>query len=128
MPKRSLSTSSPGGQGGEHVHQLFLEQREGGGLAGFTGALVGDEVAQMGVLLLTDGGLQGDGFLGDLEDLPDLVHRHIHLGGDLVGGGVVAQLLEQLARLTRMTLLMVSTICTGIRMVRAWSAMARVMA
>ena len=31
-------------------------------------------------------------------------------------------------RCTRMSLLMVSTMCTGMRMVRAWSAMARVMA
>ena len=39
----------------------------------------------------------------------------------------MAQLLESW-RETRMTLLMVSTIWTGMRMVRAWSAMARVMA
>ena len=31
-------------------------------------------------------------------------------------------------RWTRTTLLMVSTMCTGMRIVRAWSAMARVMA
>ena len=31
-------------------------------------------------------------------------------------------------RWARITLLMVSTMCTGMRMVRAWSAMARVMA
>ncbi len=31
-------------------------------------------------------------------------------------------------RETRMSLLMVSTMCTGMRIVRAWSAMARVMA
>ena len=30
---------------------------------------------------------------------PDLVHRHVHLCGDLVGGGVMAQLLEQRVRL-----------------------------
>ena len=32
------------------------------------------------------------------------------------------------AREVRMSLLMVSIMCTGMRMVRAWSAMARVMA
>ena len=32
------------------------------------------------------------------------------------------------ARLVRMSLLIVSIMCTGMRMVRAWSAMARVMA
>ena len=51
----------------------------------------------MGILLLADGSLQGDGLLGDLQDLPDLLHGHAHLGGDLVGGGVVAQLLQELA-------------------------------
>ena len=34
----------PGGEGGEHVHQLLLEQGEAGGLAGLAGPLVGDEV------------------------------------------------------------------------------------
>ena len=50
----------------------------------------------MGVLLLADGGLQADGLLGNLENLPDLVHGHVHLLGDLLRRGVVAQLLEQL--------------------------------
>ena len=53
---------------------------------------------------------------------------HVQLFGDLLGGGLVAQLLQQLAGDLRITLLMVSTMCTGMRMVRAWSAMARVMA
>ena len=51
----------------------------------------------MGVLLLADGGLQADGLLGDLENLPHLVHRHVHLLRDLLGGGVVPQLLKELA-------------------------------
>ena len=87
----------PGGQGGEHIHQLLLQQGEGGGLGGLAGILVGDEVPQVAVLLLPDGGLQRDGLLGDLQDLPHPVHRHVHLVGDLLRRGVVAQLLEQLA-------------------------------
>ena len=86
-----------GGQGAQHVHQLLLQQREAGGLAGLGRALVGDEVAQMAVLLLTDGRLQGHGLLCDLQNLPHLVHGHAHLGGDLLGRGIVAQLLQQLA-------------------------------
>ena len=53
-----------GGQGGQDLHQLLLEQGEGGGLRGLGGILVGDEVTQVGVLLLADGGLQADGLLG----------------------------------------------------------------
>ena len=51
----------------------------------------------MAVLLLADGRLQRHGLLGDLQYLADLVHGHIHLGADLLGAGVVAQLLQQLA-------------------------------
>ena len=87
----------PGGQGVQHLFQLLAQQGEAGGLGGLRGVLVGQEVAQLGVLLLADGGFQTDRLLGDLQDIPDLFHRHIHLGGDLLGGGVVAQLLEKLA-------------------------------
>ena len=85
-----------GSQSGQHIHQLLLQQGEGRGLAGLTGALVGNEVAQVGILLLADGGFQRHRLLSNLQDLPDLVHRHIHLLGDLVGAGIVAQLLQKL--------------------------------
>ena len=87
----------PGRQGTQHVHQLLLQQGEAGGLAGLGRGLVGDEVAQMAVLLLADGGLQRDRLLGDLQNLPHLVHGHAHLGGDLLRRGVVTEGLEQLA-------------------------------
>ena len=51
----------------------------------------------------------------------------VHLGADLLGGRVATEILKQLT-LHAASLLMVSTIWTGIRMVRAWSAIARVMA
>ena len=85
------------GQGREYVHQLLLQQRERRGLARLARALVGNEVAEVAVLLLADGGLQRDRLLRDLEDLAHLVHGHTHLGGDLVRRGVVAERLEQLA-------------------------------
>ena len=50
----------------------------------------------MGVFLLTDGGLQRDRLLRDLQNLAHLVHRHVHLFGDLLGAGVVTQLLQKL--------------------------------
>jgi len=51
----------------------------------------------MGVLLLADRRLQRHRLLCDFQDVADLVHRHVHLGGDLLRGGVVAQLLQKLA-------------------------------
>ena len=51
----------------------------------------------MAVLLLADGGLQADRLLGNFQNLPHPVGGHVHLLGNLLGGGVVAQLLEQLA-------------------------------
>ena len=44
----------PGRQGTQHIHQLLLQQGKAGGLAGLGRGLVGDEVAQMAVLLLAD--------------------------------------------------------------------------
>ena len=86
----------PGGEGTQHIHQLLLQQGEAGGLGGLGRALIRDEVAQVGVLLLADGGLQGYRLLSDFQNLPDLIHGHIHLGGDLLRGGIVPQLLQKL--------------------------------
>ena len=86
----------PGRQRAEHIHQLLLEQGEAGSLGGLGGAFVGDEVAQMGVLLLTDGGLQRNRLLCDLQNLAYLIHGHAHFLGDFLGRGVMTQLLQQL--------------------------------
>src|SRR5690606_4003603 len=59
--------------------------------------LVLDEIAQARVFFLADGGLEADGLLGDLEDLPDLLERHLHALGDLLGRGLAAELLDQIA-------------------------------
>jgi hypothetical protein len=50
------------------------------------------------VLLLADGGLEGDGLLGDLQDLADLVEGQLHLLGDLLGRRLAAELLHEVAR------------------------------
>ena len=50
----------------------------------------------MAVLLLADGGLERDRLLGDPEDLPDLVDRHIKLRGDVLGARLVAVLVQEL--------------------------------
>src|SRR5215470_179521 len=85
---------------GERVQHLvgLLTQREPDhALHGRAHLLVLDEVAQVAVLLLADGRLEGDGLLGDREDLAHLVHRHFHLDGDLFGARLATELLHELA-------------------------------
>ena len=50
----------------------------------------------MAVFLFADRRFEGDGLLRDLQDLAHLVDGHVHLGGDLFGRGVVAELLQEL--------------------------------
>ena len=76
----------PGGQGGEHLLQLFPQKGIAGGLGGLGRLLVLDKVAQMAVLLLADRGLQRDRLLGDFQNLLHLGQLHVHLRGDFLGG------------------------------------------
>ena len=50
----------------------------------------------MAVLLLADRRLQRYRLLRNLQNLPYLIHRHIHLCGNFVRRGIVAQLLKEL--------------------------------
>ena len=61
------------GEGGEHVDELLLQQRERRGLARLARTLVGDEVAKVAVFLFADRRFEGDGLLRDLQDL-SLIH------------------------------------------------------
>ena len=47
-----------GGKGVQHLFKLLAQKGEGSGLRGLGRVLVGDEVAEVGVLLLADGGLR----------------------------------------------------------------------
>ena len=87
----------PGGQGFEDVVQLLPQEGVGGGVDRRRGVVVGDEVAQVAVLLLADRGLEGDRLLAHPQDLPHLIHRHIQLVGDLLGAGLMAVGVQQLA-------------------------------
>ena len=75
-----------------------------GGLGGGQRAAVLDEVAEVGVLLLADRGLERDRLLRDLDDLADLLGRDLdllalgHRLGDLLDRRLAAELLEELAR------------------------------
>ena len=112
----------------QHIVHLLLEELVGGRLGGSQRAAVLDEVPQVAILLLADGGLQGDRLLGYLEDLADLLRGHLHAPIRSPGWWARARTPWTSRRVTRRSLLIVSTMWTGIRMVRAWSAMALVMA
>src|SRR5262252_3489999 len=85
------------GEGVQHLVGLLAEAQPDHALHGRAHLLVLDEVAQVAVLFLADGRLEGDGLLGDLEDLAHLVHRHFHLDGDLFGARLATELLHALA-------------------------------
>ena len=80
----------------EHLGELFLQHGEAGGIGRNDSLGVLDEVAQLRILFLADGGLERHGLLRDLLDLADAVGTHVHLGTDLLGGRVTTQVLEEL--------------------------------
>src|SRR5436190_11485526 len=59
--------------------------------------LVLDEVAQVAVFLVADGGFEADRLLGDLQDLADLLQRHGQLLGQLLRRRLAADLVQHLA-------------------------------
>ena len=69
----------------------------GGGVGRRQGDRVLDEVAEVGVFLLTDWRLQRDRLLRDLHDLADLLRRDLHPAADLLGGRLAAVLLHEAA-------------------------------
>src|SRR5665213_1096257 len=58
-------------------------------------ALVLYEVAEVRVLFLAERRLQRDRLLCQLQDLPDLVERKLHLLGYFIGGGFASELVDQ---------------------------------
>ena len=97
------------------------------------GAPVLDEVAEVGVFLLTDRCLQRDRFLRDLDDLADLLGVTSTSWPFDIASAISSTVGSRPSswrspRETRISRLIVSTMWTGMRIVRAWSAMARVMA
>ena len=101
----------PRRQRGQDFLELLAQQGIGGLLRRLRRLVVLDEVAEMAVFLLADGRFERDGLLRNLQDLFDLALLDVQLVG---------------ACEVRSARLMVSTMCTGMRIVRAWSAMARV--
>src|SRR3984885_2802198 len=85
-----------GGQGAENLRGVLLQVDADDGVSRRDSHAVFDEVSEVRVFLFSDGSLEGDGLLGDLEDLADLRDRDIHATGDLFRGGFAAKLLHEL--------------------------------
>ena len=102
-------------------------RRDAGHVVGILGRLVLDEIAKARVVAVAHGRLERDGLLRHLHDLLHALDGQVHLVGHFLRRRLVAEFLQELL-LHRITLLMVSIMWTGMRMVRAWSAIERVMA
>lgn len=85
-----------GGEGVKHLCDLILEQLIGCLIRRCGSFVIGDEVAEVTVLLLTYGSLKGNGILSDLEDLTDLFGCHIGMSCDLLGRSLVTEFLKKL--------------------------------
>src|SRR6266852_7682346 len=78
-------------QGAEDLRRVLLQVDADDGVSRGDGHAVFDEVSEVRVFLFSDGGLEGDGLLGDLEDLTDLRDRDVHALGNLFRGGFAAK-------------------------------------
>src|SRR5690606_8610794 len=86
----------PCGEAGEHVASGFLEALHGRHINGRLHGGVFNEVAQMRIFVVTDGGFHGDRLFGDLQHLADLVLGHFHALAKLFGRGLAAHFLQHL--------------------------------
>src|SRR3954453_8886097 len=81
----------------ERLAQRFLREDLGGALVRRLGPLVGDELAELGLLLVADGLLERHRRLGRALDRVDLVGPDAGSPRDLAGRGLAAQLGDELA-------------------------------
>src|SRR3954470_10216058 len=81
----------------QRLAQRLLREDLRGALVGRLGPLVGDELAELGLLLVADRLLERDRRLGGALDRLDLVGLDARVVGDLLGGGLAAQLRDELA-------------------------------
>src|SRR5690606_21194420 len=82
-------------QAGDDVEQLLAGEALGGDLHRVVGVAVLDEVAELGVAVLADGGLERRGGAGVGEELLDGVDVLTELLGELLDGRLAAQLLGE---------------------------------
>ncbi len=107
------------GQRLEHLLDFVLEHLLGGDFDGVVGLLVLDEVAEVAVFRFADRAVEGDGVPADLQDaagFADASSWRASAISSMVGSrpSSCISILEMLR-----SLLIVSIMCTGMRMVRA---------
>ena len=100
------------GEGVEDLGDLLLEHLVGGDVGRVLDRLVLQEVAEVAVVAVADGTVERDRMLGDLDDASMVASRPVSW---------------RMSFWIFRSLPMVSIMWTGMRMVRAWSAIARVM-
>ena len=116
------------GQRLEHLLDLVLEHLLRGGADRALGRLVLDEVAEVAVLALADRAVEADRVLADLHH-PLASRRRSCRRASAISSIVGSRPISWSSFfVTLRSLLIVSIMWTGMRIVRAWSAMARVMA
>ena len=77
--------------------ELLLQEGETHRVGRDHGLGVLNEVTELGVPVLTQGGVQGDRLAAVLLDLDDLLRGHVQLDGQLLRGGLTSQVLKHLA-------------------------------
>src|SRR6266496_1090033 len=80
----------------QHGVELFLQQDETGGVHRDDRIRILDEIAEVGIGFLADGGFQADRLLRDLQDLADFLGGVLHLAADLLRGRLPPEILQQL--------------------------------
>ncbi len=80
----------------EDLLERLLAERDVGGVLGQRRGLVGEEVPELGLLLVADRLLERDGRLRGAADLLDLVERQVEVARDLDGVRLAAELGAQL--------------------------------
>ena len=88
----------PRGEGIQNFLGGFAQAAVDRGVHRSKGILVLDEIAQVGIVVVSDGSFHGDGLLGDLQDLADLVLGHFHLQRQGGWIGLQSSFLQDLTR------------------------------
>src|SRR5918999_123352 len=83
------------GEKAENAPKILLAQDRGGRLEGRLGFVVGDEVRQLGVLLVAHGLVQREGLGKDPKGLLHLLGFHVRRLRDLVDGGLAIEPVEE---------------------------------
>ena len=84
-------------QRGQHARGGFAQVGLDRGVDRQDRVLVLDEIAEVRIFLVTDGGFERERLFGDLENFSNLLQRHAELFGELFRGRFAADLVQHLA-------------------------------